>query len=481
MEQINQETTPNKGLRTLNQRLQIVLLVGFTIVVGLVAYLTFITVRDLVKSWEITSLPGIAVRNPTATLRANETQAVVVDNAQEPLTANLGPTPLPWDGVQRVTVLAMGLDYRDWSVGEGPPRTDTMILLTLDPINHTAGMLSLPRDLWVSIPGYGYGRINTAYQIGEGVKYPYNGGAGLAMKTVEAFIGVPIDYYAQIDFGAFVRLVDIMGGVKLNIKEEITVVPIDKNPKKLKPGRQTLNGELALAYARTRKSEGADFDRADRTQEVILAILNQATRVDVMPMLLSKAPQIYNELSSGVHTNLNLDQLLKLGWLVTQIPRDQIKRGVIGPPDQVVFAVSPDGTQQVLKPITEKIRMLRDEIFSVSGPTNPLASGEEIAKLLSAEAGRVRVMNGTTTAGLAARTAEYLKTQGVNVAETDNAQRVENYTTITFYTGKPYTVKFLVELFRIDKLRIRYTNDPNSSVDISITLGEDWAAKNPMP
>ena len=140
MEQINQETTPNKGLRTLNQRLQIVLLVGFTIVVGLVAYLTFITVRDLVKSWEITSLPGIAVRNPTATLRANETQAVVVDNAQEPLTANVGPTPLPWDGVQRVTVLAMGLDYRDWSVGEGPPRTDTMILLTLDPINHTAAM-----------------------------------------------------------------------------------------------------------------------------------------------------------------------------------------------------------------------------------------------------------------------------------------------------------------------------------------------------
>ena len=481
MSSLEPETISTKtSLKMVNQRLRIVLLVAFLIVAGLIAYLTFMAIRDLVRNWEITNLPGIAVRQATPTPGNQQTQAVV-NSAQEPLQSDLGPTPPPWDGVERVTVLAMGLDYRDWSAGEGPPRTDTMILLTLDPINHTAGMLSLPRDLWVSIPGYGYGRINTAYQIGEGVKYPNGGGAGLAMETVEAFLGVPIDYYAQIDFSAFVRLVDIIGGVKLDIQENIKVVPIGKDPKTIKAGRQTLNGELALAYARMRKSEGADFDRADRTQEVIMAILNQSLRPDVMAMLLTKAPQIYNELSAGVHTNLSLDQSLKLGWLVTQISREQIKRGVIGPPDQVNFAVSPDGTQQVLKPITEKIRLLRDEIFSVSGPTNPMAAGQDTQALLAAEAARVRILNGTATSGLAAQTADYLTSSGINIAESNNAESAVSYTQITFYTGKPYTVKYLVEVFKIDPFRIRYANNPESTVDITITLGADWAASNPMP
>ena len=74
-----------------------------------------------------------------------------------------------------------------------------MILLTIDPLTKTAGMLSIPRDMWVNIPGFGYSRINTAYSLGEGSKLP-GGGPELARKTVEQFIGVPIQYYAQIDF-----------------------------------------------------------------------------------------------------------------------------------------------------------------------------------------------------------------------------------------------------------------------------------------
>ena len=76
-----------------------------------------------------------------------------VNSLTVPLDPELGPTPPPWDGTNRVSLLVMGLDYRDWQAGEGPPRTDTMILFTVDPINRTAGMLSIPRDLWVNIPG----------------------------------------------------------------------------------------------------------------------------------------------------------------------------------------------------------------------------------------------------------------------------------------------------------------------------------------
>jgi LCP family protein required for cell wall assembly len=90
------------------------------------------------------------------------------------------------------------------------------------------------------------------------------------MDTVEELLGVPIDYYAQIDFSAFVRFIDEIGGVKIDVPEKIVVDPLgDNNSKTLKPGRQTLPGDLALAYARARKTEGGDFDRAQRQQQVI--------------------------------------------------------------------------------------------------------------------------------------------------------------------------------------------------------------------
>lgn len=162
-----------------------------------------------------------------------------------------------WDGENRVTVLLMGLDYRDWSGGPGPSRTDTMMLLTLDPLSNSAGILSIPRDLWVSIPGYENNRINVAYFYGEVNQIP-GGGPAMAIKTVEALLGVRINYYAVVDFGAFIRFVDELGGVKVDVPAPIRVDPIVGNPKILQPGIQTLPGELALAYARARNTPNGD-------------------------------------------------------------------------------------------------------------------------------------------------------------------------------------------------------------------------------
>ena len=194
--------------------LRIALLIGFGLVALLTAYLTFVTIRDFVASWEITNLPGITVRD--ATPIPGSENGTPVANSASPLQPVGGPTPPPWDGANRVSLLVMGLDYRDWQAGEGPPRTDTMILLTVDPVNRTAGMLSIPRDLWVSIPGYDYGRINTAYQLGEAYKLP-GGGPQLASETVEELLGIKIDYYAQVDFGAFARFIDEIGGVEVDV------------------------------------------------------------------------------------------------------------------------------------------------------------------------------------------------------------------------------------------------------------------------
>ncbi len=464
------QTDPSKTTR----RLSWAVIIAFVIAAIVIAYLTFIAVRDFVTSWELTSLPGVALTQATSTPDAEG----VIRNPQAPLQPIGGPTPVPWDGASRVTMLVMGLDYRDWAAGEGAPRTDTMILLTIDPLARTAGMLSIPRDLWVNIPGFEYGRINTAYSLGEAYKVP-GGGPGLAMETVEELLGVPIDYYAQIDFGAFVRFIDEIEGVKLDIPEKITVDPLgDNNIKTLKPGVQTLPGELALAYARARKTEGGDFDRARRQQQVILGIRDRILTVDRLPTLIAKAPILYQELSSGINTNLSLEQAIQLAWLASQIPEENIQRGVIGPPEQVLLVKSPEG-DDVLKPIADKIRGLRDDIFFNTETASPVANMPPQEQVV-AEAAKVTVLNGTTTPGLAALTTEYLQNQGVNVTETGNGDQLYTNTSVYDYTGKPYTLKYLVDLMNISENRIFSRYDPTSQVDVIVILGGDWAASNPI-
>jgi LCP family protein required for cell wall assembly len=474
---MNQSRTNQSGEGKTFSRLKLVLLGAFILAALLTAYLTFIAVRDFVTSWELTSLPGVTIHEaqPTSTPDA----AGVIHDVETPLQPVGGPTPEPWDGASRVTVLVMGLDYRDWAAGEGAPRTDSMILLTVNPLDRTAGILSIPRDLWVNIPGFNYDRINTAYSLGEAYKYPEGGGPGLAMATVEELLGTPIDYYAQIDFSAFIRFIDEIGGVKITIEKKMKVDTIGGRTKVLRPGNQTLNGELALAYARARNTEGGDFDRAFRQQEVIIAIRNRIVNFDILPTLITKAPVLYQELSAGVRTNLTLDQAIKLAWLAQQIPKDNIKRGIISPPDQVLLVESPDG-DKVLKPIHDKIRLLRDTVFFHNRLDSPAATALSPVDRLKAEAPKIQVLNGSTTTGLASQTLEFLQSQGIT-AEAGNAEQVYNNTTIFDYTGKVYTVQYLVDLMKIDPSRIYSRYDPTSQVDVVVILGMDWQPINLTP
>jgi polyisoprenyl-teichoic acid--peptidoglycan teichoic acid transferase len=392
----------------------------------------------------------------------------------------VGPQPRPWDGASRVTALVMGLDYRDWEEGEGAARTDTMILLTIDPISKTAGMLNIPRDLWVNIPGFGYQRINAAYRLGEVYNYP-GGGPGLAIATVEEFIGVPINFYAQIDFYAFERFINELDGVTIDVPYEIRVDPLGQyNTVILQPGEQVLDGPVALAYARARYTDGGDFDRAQRQQQVIMALRSRILRVDRLPIVVSRAPQIYQQLAEGINTNLELEQAIQLAWLAQQIPIENIKRGVISPPDQVILAKSPDGEQDVLKPVTAKIRLLRDEIFT-SGVMSEVAQNSNPEERLAAENANLSVLNGSGSGGLAAQTQEYLNSLGARVVNVGDAGQFYNSSMVVDYTGNPYTVGYLVELMNIQPFQIRMEYSPQSDVDVAVYLGADWSSSNPMP
>ena len=449
------------------------LLIVFLIVLAATVYLTYTVVHDATAArFEVTTPDALSL---------NESPVFPSDiNITSPLQSDNRPEAIPWDGANRVTILVMGLDYRDWE-GEGPSRTDTMMLLTLDPVSRTAGILSIPRDLWVNIPGFDYGKINTAYYLGE----LYNlagGGPGLAIQTVEEMLGVDINYYAQVDFSAFENFINEIGGVEVNVPYEITVDPIGPhNTVTLQPGVQTLDGPTALAYARNRETFGADFDRADRQQQVVLAMFDQITSLGRLPKLIANSPIIYNNLRNGIHTNLNLKDTISLAWTVAQTPRENIKQGLIGP-NEVTMSMSPDG-MDILLPDMDAVRIVRDQVFATTAGVAPAATVyvSNPEELRQAEEATVSVLNATITPGLASQTTNYLLDQGINITDTGNASEKSDTTVIIDYTGKPYTVQYLVELLNIQPNSIYSRYDPNSQVDIAILLGTDWAENNSMP
>jgi LCP family protein required for cell wall assembly len=327
------------------------------------ALLTFAIVRDVVASWQGDTIPEFEANRPEA-LQAALPEALAAQG-NLPLQTVEGPAPMPWDGERPISVLVMGLDYRDREAGEGAPRTDTMILLSLDPANRTAGMLSIPRDLWVKIPGFEPNKINTAHRLGE-IYRVEGGGAGLAMRTVQSLLGMNVDYYALVDFAAFERFIDEIGGVKVDVPAEISIDPLGpKLPRPLTTGVQVLPGDLALAYARARGSEGADFDRAERQQQVIMGIRNRLLDRRALPRLIRRSPFLYSTISSGVKTNLTLFQVIRLAWLARQVPEENIKRGVIGP-NQATFSNAEDG-QEILVQSRTRSCSCGTRFFTISG------------------------------------------------------------------------------------------------------------------
>jgi len=472
------EPTPSRRPRRSRTLSPIMLGLAAALLVAVIvtAYLTFAAFRQLGQTRIGSDLPdilGIDLNLPGGVpqLAMDETT---------PLQDDRGPTPQPWDGGGRVTVLVMGLDYRDWE-GDGPARTDTMILFTMDPTNHTAGILSIPRDLWVNIPGYDYGKINTAYFLGEVYDTP-GGGPGLAIETVENLLGIEVNYYAQVDFSAFERFIDELGGIEVDVPYEMSVDPLGPhNTIFLDAGLNTLDGPGALAYARNRDTIGGDFDRAERQQQVVLAIRDRVLSLDMLPTLITRAPTLYNMLSSGVHSNLTIGEVVSLAYEASQIPDENITRRAVGP-EQVTFMYSPEG-MDILQPNLEAVLTLRDEVFFSTEPIAPAATaiGADLTDLMLAEAATVSVLNATHTPGLASATSDYLRTQGINVAITDNATETAEVTIIIDYTGMPNTVEFLVSLLQIDPNNIYSRYDPYSQVDIAILIGADWVDENPLP
>ncbi|AEP88513.1 LCP family protein [Bacillus spizizenii] len=207
------------------------------------------------------------------------------------------------------TVLLLGIDSRD-SKGEtvDDARSDANVLVTFNRKNKTATMLSIPRDSYVNIPGYGYDKFTHAHAYG-GVK--------LSAKTIENLLDIPVDYVIESNFDAFKDVVDELNGVSVNIQSEKIVNQIKKDTKGkvlLKTGVQTLNGEEALAYVRTRKAD-TDFQRGQRQMEVLNAIIKKSKSLSSIPAY----DDIVDSLGENLKMNLSLNDAIGLFPFITTL------------------------------------------------------------------------------------------------------------------------------------------------------------------
>ncbi len=456
--------------------LVLVLLIGLS-VAG--AFFVNQYVRHLVATNETFSLPGdpVIVEPEDEEDKEGDPSEEEGDTVETPADPEAAlPDPDPWDGTSRVNVLVMGLDLRDEEAGEKAPRSDTMILLSMDPLNDTAAAIAIPRDMWVAVPGFGNYKINTAFRFGELYNIP-GGGPELASRTVEEFLGVPVHFYVQVDFQAFVDFIDHIKGIKVTFDEPYTIDRRGKwNTVILEPGTYVLDGEYALAYARDRKSDGDDFDRSSRQLEVILLIRQRILKFDMLPTMVLNAPAIYEDLSSGIRTNMSLNQVIQLAWKAKEIRLWDMDMVVIGP-EHITFGKSPDGLE-ILVPIPDKIRLLRDEVFGSEGLLAPTESEDKLA-LVHEENARIMLLNASYLPDLAERTAVWLSDQGFNVTGTGNAQST-TISTVDLQGTTPHALSWLVETFGMTTGHIDYRYAPDADADIVLILGDDWANNNPI-
>lgn len=218
-------------------------------------------------------------------------------------------------------ILLLGMDQRP---GEGAWRTDTIMVAAIDYEANRVGVVSIPRDLWVQIPGYGMGRINQADFQGEYQKYP-GGGPKLAADLIEANLGIPSQRWVRLRLEALPELVDTLGGVTVTLDcplHELT--PDPKNPEAylhfdLPAGDVFLDGETAAKFARYRYATN-DFSRARRQQQLIWAIREQALRVDAIP----KIPELWRALSKTFTTDLSLLDVIRLARLGATLDSGQV-------------------------------------------------------------------------------------------------------------------------------------------------------------
>lgn len=378
------------------------------------------------------------------------------------------PTPLPSlkleDGL--INVLLIGTDYRPY-ISQNY-RTDTLIIVSVNTATGLVTMVSIPRDLFVYVPLWGMTRINTAFDAGERINYT-GGGAALLKQTILYNLGVPIHYYALINFDGFRQVVDTLGGVEVSVNCELTEYKL-KSPElderltenyelySQPIGVTQMNGDVALWYARARPV-GGDYFRSYRQRQVLRAILRAARSANLIPQI----PSLYSDFQDVVTTDLGLWEAMQFAPLATKLEDTQLRSFAIGP-NQTTPWLTPKG-DDVLLPRADALQRLMTEAF-----TPP--SANQLQRPLT----RVEVVNASGNVGWELLAAETLRNEGFVPVLSTEAALTQTTTSLVDYTttAKGSPLKILQSILHVADASVIPQPTADAAVQFQVVLGQDY-------
>jgi len=345
-------------------------------------------------------------------------------------------------------------------------RTDVILIVSVNRSAGTVSLLSIPRDLYVYIPGWRLHRINTAYGHGESSGYE-GGGAQLLADTIEYNLGIHIDFHARVDFEEFKQIIDAVGGIELTVDctiqdwrlSEPDLDPVIEDNWEiftLDAGVHNMDGDLALWYVRSRRTS-SDFDRGRRQQDMMRALWRRILELD----LLNQLPDIWGQVTEIVETNATLEDMAGLIPLALTIDTSHIAAFTFRPNVEVTFGNSPDGFN-VLVPVHPAVEELVGQIMLP--PTE---------RQLVQEHTTIEVVNGSGVPGLEQVAADRLAWEGFVPQVSEEGAAFRNYTVIYDYTGqtKGSSIEALQAILRVSDEGIVLEPDPNREVDFRVILG----------
>lgn len=432
-----------------------------------------------------TRTPSPTMR-PSPTKRATATPTVVpqvvgevvlgsVETGEGTPTVSALITAVPTVAVPNnvTNILLIGADMSEGDPGQA--RTDTLIIASVNTAEKTASMLSIPRDLYVGMPGWNTNRINTVIARGDNGSYP-GGGVQFLKDTILYNLGIPIHYYARVDFEGFKRIVDEMNGIEIAVSCELTDwrlkspeldIYVEENYERftLEPGIHQMDGELALWYARSRVTT-SDFDRGRRQQQMLRAILNQGVDLNLLPQF----PSLWEAFNETVETDLDIGRALQLATVATAVRENGIQHLYLTHGELSGFTVPETGAQvQVLN------WGLARETFSRLY-TLPDLNGTSRVPLT------VEIINGTGNPDMARLAADNLAWYGFAPVIGEASDEVKK-TSVTYY-GRNFkgSYHWLVGwIFGLGRGEVTLDKESDSFYRYTVSLGNGYdPCRNPI-
>ncbi|OFW57456.1 MAG: hypothetical protein A2133_06725 [Actinobacteria bacterium RBG_16_64_13] len=394
-------------------------------------------------------------RSQVAGANARVTPEVRIALTDKPSSTIVSVPEAP-ESPSAMNLLVLGSDHQE-DEEEKYGRSDTIILVHVDPDNDYLSVLSLPRDLRVEVPGYGANKINAAFAYG---------GAALTIRTVEQATGVDINHYVEVSFDAFRDITDSLGGVYVDVDQRYYNDDPEFELIKLAPGYQLLHGADALDYVRFRHDLNLDFGRMERQQAFLSAMREQAMGWD-LPL---KLPGLISALFDNITTDLGANDVLKLAYWGVRLDGNRIRRiSLFGSPEMV------DGISYVLASDHAVANAVASFLTlpgttaetgeSASSTTTSIAVAK--ADLSGVE---VDVLNANGRAGEAAAAGEWLKSLGATIVNVGNATERAKASRVEYSSDMSGKAKLVAAAVGIETVKW------SDSVErVTAILGEDFS------